>query len=109
MYRAAVTRAALHVCGGGGLPALQALDSAEHIQVTCGVLLDDILDIIRTQRLLELTLGHKELEGPAYEEPQMGQHMLSIKLKSFKYSYYIHSLSKSAHPMLGQGAPESIA
>lgn len=47
------------------LPGLQALDATQHVQVTGGVLLDDILDIIWTQSLLELLLGYVELHYPA--------------------------------------------
>ena len=46
-------------------PGLQALDAAQHVQVPGGVLLDHILHVIRTQRLLELLLGNVELHYPA--------------------------------------------
>lgn len=47
------------------LPGLQALDAAQHVQVAGGVLLNHILHIVRTQRLLELLLGYVELHDPA--------------------------------------------
>lgn len=47
------------------LPGLQALDAAQHVQVTGRVLFDHILHIIRTQRLLKLLLGYMELHDPA--------------------------------------------
>lgn len=46
-------------------PGLQALDAAQHVQVTGRVLFDHILHVIRTQRLLELLLGYVELHYPA--------------------------------------------
>lgn len=49
----------------GTSPRLQALDPAQHVQVSSRVLLDDILDVVGTQGLLELPLGHQELQDPA--------------------------------------------
>lgn len=50
------------------VPVLQTLDATEHVQVTGGVLLDHILHIVWTQRLLELLFGHMELHDPAGDQ-----------------------------------------
>lgn len=44
-----------------GLPHLQALDAAQHVQVSGGVLLYDVLHIVGTQCLFKLSLGHEKL------------------------------------------------
>lgn len=40
----------------GQLPGLQVLDAGQHVQVTCGVLLNHVHDVVRTEALLELPL-----------------------------------------------------
>lgn len=56
-------RVAVSAGGGGHLPALQIFDAAQHVQVTSRVLLDHIHHVIRSQALLELSLGHQELHN----------------------------------------------
>ena len=43
------------------LPELKGLDTSQHVQVTGRVLLDDIGNIIRSERLPELASRHKVL------------------------------------------------
>lgn len=52
------------------LPGLQALDATQHVQVAGWVLLDDVLDVVGSQRLLELLLGDVELHYPAEKAGQ---------------------------------------
>lgn len=40
------------------VPHLQALDAAQHVQVSCRVLLYDVFHVIWTQHLLKLPLRH---------------------------------------------------
>ena len=43
------------------LPALEVLNATQHVQVSCGVLLDDVHDVVGTQALLKPSLGDLEL------------------------------------------------
>lgn len=52
------------------LPGLQTLDATQHVQVAGWVLLDDVLDVVGSQRLLELLLGDVELHYPAEKARQ---------------------------------------
>jgi len=43
-------------------PCLKILDSTEHVDVSGGVLLDHVLDVVRLERLLEPSSCDKELD-----------------------------------------------
>lgn len=40
-------------------PLLKAFDSSQHIHVTCWILFNDVLDVIRSQSLLKFSSGNK--------------------------------------------------
>ena len=66
------------------LPHLQALDAAQHIQVSCRILLYDIFHVIWTQCLFKLSLGHEELQNPTHKNtPHSLLSHLRTPLKSF--------------------------
>lgn len=47
-------------------PHLQALDSAQHVEVSRRILLNHILHIVRPQGFLKLPLGHQEFQNPTF-------------------------------------------
>lgn len=71
---------------------MQALDTAQHIQVSSRVLLYDVLHIIWPQRLLKLPLGHEELQDPTEIHKHTGLTVIA-RMRTFKEP-------RAAHPHL---------